>query len=117
MTSFGQIVLRWCLTCKAAYFWQHGSNTVWPELVCPNNSAGHTPATAKYRAEMEQLPPLSGFRKQPGWRRCLECQVLFFIGNGLANTHCSASPVTGVHTPAQIHMPSGWEEERYLVRF
>lgn len=115
--SFGQVLLRWCTTCKAVYFWQHESTSVWPDRVCPNNSAGHTPASSRYRIEMEQLPPISNFRKQSGWRRCMMCQVLFFIDNGQANTHCSANPVTGQHEPGSIFTSSGWEIERYFVRF
>lgn len=116
--SFGQILLKWCLTCKAAYFWQHPASVPWQNRVCPNNSAGHTPSASTYRIEMEQRPPLSSFRKQADWRRCANCKVLYFIGNGEVNTRCSAhGPLTEAHSPAWIDTPSGWQHERYLLRF
>jgi hypothetical protein len=80
--TYGSLTMKWCQTCKAAYYYTSG-----PTL-CPNNSRGHTPSPETYRVENPRdFNPQ--YPHQAGWRACQYCFVYFFIGNGLGNTHCA----------------------------
>lgn len=103
---FGMLMLKWCLTCKAAYF-SGGAGT------CPNNSAGHTPSAQTYRIESDLQPPLSNFPKQPGWRRCTKCFGLYF-GDNWIDSHC---PAGETHRGGAVNTGSGWRFEGYFPRF
>ncbi|PRY01429.1 hypothetical protein [Allonocardiopsis opalescens] len=108
--SFGMLALKWCQTCKGAFF---GGGPG----VCPNNSAGHTPSVRTFRIESNLLAPLSGFAKQGGWRRCVGCRALFFMGNGREVTHCPAEDHI-FHFPAAFDSGSGiFVYEEYFPRF
>ncbi|WP_046729933.1 hypothetical protein [Streptomyces humi] len=78
----GNLDMKWCRTCKAAY-WDAGGPTL-----CPNNPRGHTPSPETYRVETSRdFNPR--YRHQAGWRACQNCFGYFFIGNGLGRTHCA----------------------------
>ncbi|MBF6076614.1 twin-arginine translocation signal domain-containing protein [Nocardia beijingensis] len=101
----GMLGLKWCGTCKAAYF-------SFDRGVCPNNSEGHTPSAETYRIETDLQPPLSDFPKQPGWNRCTKCQVLYFGPNWI-DSHC---PAGDAHRGAAVDSGAGWRFEGYFPR-
>ncbi|WFB09783.1 hypothetical protein LRS74_24095 [Streptomyces sp. LX-29] len=106
---FGMLALKWCLTCKAAYF--SGGRGV-----CPNNENGHTPSARTFRIETDLQPPLSNFPKQGGWCRCRRCRALFYLPH-LGRSHCpAATGPTPWHDGAYVRTGSGWRYENHLPR-
>jgi hypothetical protein len=106
--TFGFFLLKWCTTCKGVFF--HREPTF-----CPNNSAGHTASAPAHKVEATFMSPLSPFPKQGGWRRCVRCAGLFFIGNGLNTTRCPRPHPSGwpYHLAAKL---SDNTDEAYLIR-
>ncbi|KOU35367.1 hypothetical protein [Streptomyces sp. WM6378] len=81
--NHGYLGMKWCQTCKAAYYTTPGPTR------CPNNPHGHTPSPETYYVE-DPRDFNSKYAHQAGWRACQNCFVYFFIGNGLDKTHCVA---------------------------
>jgi Peptidase family C25 len=63
--------------------------------VCPKDNQPHTPINSgPYCVDFSG----SGAPGQAGWKWCQRCYGMFYAGNGLAATHCSAAPQ---HDPAR----------------
>lgn len=113
----GQTGWHWCRNCKAVYYLGQGESGGGR---CPNNPSGATWHTqgdlvvrpdgqsfASFRMETEtnNNGPGTVTRLQSGWRFCFKCNVMFFVNNGPAVTHC---PAGGQHDQSR--------SDRYLMR-
>lgn len=101
----GQVGWHWCLNCKMVYYSGNGE-LGWGR--CPNDPSGlgvHQQGDQEiapdrlsyvsFRAETELSN--NGPGAQTGWRFCVNCNGMFFAGNGVSATHC---PAGGTHSVA-----------------
>jgi hypothetical protein len=105
---------HWCKNCKAVFYLGQGESG---SGRCPNDPSGlgiHSQgdlevapggqAWVSFRMETEEAN--NGPGTQVGWRFCFKCNGMFFVGNGLSATHCSAG---GQH--------DGSRSWHYVMRF